>query len=159
MIWNLICQAEAIRKILGQDSNRKKREEKLQKKRDEMAQARRNNATMIFTILFPLSIFRLTKFLVQEKAAKSMAMAGNTVRWVLGPAGTTVTFPEAVGLPNIFDSRPCRSAHFDNRLIFTFFIFVIKNGFLNSNLFRLEKLYFCLVNEKSYGFFMHQGNK
>ncbi|XP_078441174.1 uncharacterized protein LOC144711126 [Wolffia australiana] len=72
-------EAEAIRKILGQDSNRKKREEKLQKKREEMA---------------------------QEKAAKFIALAGNTVRWVLGPDGTVVTFPEAVGLPSIFDSEP-----------------------------------------------------
>lgn len=31
----LIFQAEAIRKILGQDSGRKKKEEKLKKQRDE----------------------------------------------------------------------------------------------------------------------------
>ncbi|CAA6664285.1 unnamed protein product [Spirodela intermedia] len=74
--------AEAIRKILGQDSNRKKREEKLQKKRDELAQARRK--TKIFRSFF--------LFLFWEKVAKSMASAGNTVRWILGPEGTTVTF-------------------------------------------------------------------
>lgn len=49
----LMSQAEAIRKILGQDSNRKKREEKLQKKRDEIAQAR--GSTKIFS--FPLFFF------------------------------------------------------------------------------------------------------
>lgn len=48
-----MSQAEAIRKILGQDSNRKKREEKLQKKRDEIAQAR--GSTKIFS--FPLFFF------------------------------------------------------------------------------------------------------
>ncbi|MQM03658.1 hypothetical protein Taro_036440 [Colocasia esculenta] len=65
-------EAEAIRKILGQDSNRKKREDKLQKKREEIA---------------------------QEKAAKSIELAANAVRLVMGPSGTTVTFPESVGLP------------------------------------------------------------
>lgn len=33
-----ILQAEAIRKILGQDSNRKKKEDKARKRRDEIAQ-------------------------------------------------------------------------------------------------------------------------
>lgn len=33
-----ILQAEAIRKILGQDSNRKKREEKIKKQQEELAQ-------------------------------------------------------------------------------------------------------------------------
>ncbi|KAL5983532.1 hypothetical protein ACLOJK_017619 [Asimina triloba] len=60
-------EAEAIRKILGQDSNRKKREDKLQKQRDELA---------------------------REKAANAVAMAANTVRWVMGPTGTTVSFPK-----------------------------------------------------------------
>lgn len=36
-----------------------------------------------------------------------MELAANTVRWVMGPTGTTVTFPEAVGLPSIFSSKPC----------------------------------------------------
>ncbi|KAF9595064.1 hypothetical protein IFM89_036523 [Coptis chinensis] len=36
--------AEAIRKILGQDSNRKKREDKLKKRRDELAQGKAANA-------------------------------------------------------------------------------------------------------------------
>ncbi|CAA6658637.1 unnamed protein product [Spirodela intermedia] len=69
------AEAEAIRKILGQDSSRKKREEKLQKKRDELAQIHRTRR--------------------------------EHVRWVMGPTGTIVTFPEAVGLPSIFSSKPC----------------------------------------------------
>ncbi|KAF9587358.1 hypothetical protein IFM89_001458 [Coptis chinensis] len=37
-------EVEAIRKILGQDSNRKKREDKLKKRRDELAQEKAANA-------------------------------------------------------------------------------------------------------------------
>ncbi|KAB5556124.1 hypothetical protein DKX38_007033 [Salix brachista] len=70
-------QAEAIRKILGQDSTRKKREDKLKKRQEEMAQERATNAMV----------------------------ASDHVRWVMGPAGT---FPSEMGLPSIFDSRPCR---------------------------------------------------
>lgn len=74
-------QAEAIKKILGQDSLRKKREDKLRKQRDEMA---------------------------QEKAASAMMLASNSVRWVMGPSGTVVSFSENTGLPSIFNSGPCR---------------------------------------------------
>ncbi|XP_057966714.1 uncharacterized protein LOC131156781 [Malania oleifera] len=73
-------EAEAIRKILGQDSSRKKREDKMKKRREELA---------------------------QEKAANALTLASNTVRWVMGPTGTTVTFPKDMGLPSIFDSKPC----------------------------------------------------
>ncbi|XP_008808685.1 titin homolog isoform X2 [Phoenix dactylifera] len=72
-------EAEAIRKILGQDSSRKKKEEKLRKERDEMAQ----------------------------KAAESLILASNTIRCVMGPSGTVVTFGDDVGLPSIFDSKQC----------------------------------------------------
>ncbi|KAA8549078.1 hypothetical protein F0562_000762 [Nyssa sinensis] len=71
-------EAEAIRKILGQDSSRKKREDKIKKRLEELA---------------------------QEKAAN--ALTSNTIRWVMGPAGTVVSFPEDMGLPSIFDSKPC----------------------------------------------------
>ncbi|KAF9605933.1 hypothetical protein IFM89_021081 [Coptis chinensis] len=73
-------EAEAIRKILGQDSNRKKREDKLKKRRDELA---------------------------QEKAANARTLPPNTIRWVIRPTGTVVTFSEDVGLPSIFSSKPC----------------------------------------------------
>lgn len=73
-------EAEAIRKILGQDSNRKKREDKIKKRQEELA---------------------------QEKAAKEQMLAKSTVRVVMGPTGTVVTFPEDMGLPHIFDSKPC----------------------------------------------------
>ncbi|GAB4841778.1 hypothetical protein Ancab_022502 [Ancistrocladus abbreviatus] len=71
-------QAEAIRKILGQDSNRKKREEKKKRRQEELA---------------------------QEKA-DALLSASNIVRWVMGPNGTTVSFPKDMGLPGIFDSKP-----------------------------------------------------
>lgn len=74
----LESQKEAIRKILGQDSTRKKQDEKLRKQHGKLA---------------------------QEKAA--MMIAPNTVRWVMGPTGTTVIFPKGVGLPSIFNSKPC----------------------------------------------------
>lgn len=71
------AEAEAIRKILGQDSTRKKQEEKLKKRQEELA---------------------------QERAANS-ALSSNAVRWVIGPSGTTVTFPTEIGLPSIFQSK------------------------------------------------------
>ncbi|KAA8531299.1 hypothetical protein F0562_006008 [Nyssa sinensis] len=71
------AEAEAIRKILGQDSVRKRREDKIMKKqRNEVA---------------------------EDKAANTMTLASNTVRWVMGPTGTTVTFSEDLGLPSIFN--------------------------------------------------------
>lgn len=74
------AEAEAIRKILGQDSGRKKKEEKMKRQRDELA---------------------------QERAASTISLASNTVRWVIGPTGTIVTFSEDIGLPSIFDPVPC----------------------------------------------------
>ncbi|XAR49690.1 hypothetical protein NMG60_11032961 [Bertholletia excelsa] len=74
------AQAEAIRKILGQDSSRKKREEKLKKQREQAAQG---------------------------KAVNGMMLAPRTVRLVMSPTGTTVTFSEDIGLPSIFTSATC----------------------------------------------------
>ncbi|KAL0357268.1 UNVERIFIED_CONTAM: Polyubiquitin [Sesamum calycinum] len=73
-------QAEAIRKILGQDSSRKRREEKIKKRQEELA---------------------------QERTANSATVASNVVRWVMGPSGTVVTFPDEIGLPTIFEPKPC----------------------------------------------------
>lgn len=73
-------EAEAIRKILGQDSSRKKRENKMKQKQEELAQERNLNAA---------------------------TLTSNTVRWVIRPTGTVVTFSEDIGLPHILESRPC----------------------------------------------------
>ncbi|XP_010090600.2 uncharacterized protein LOC21384500, partial [Morus notabilis] len=73
-------EAEAIRKILGQDSSRKKREDKIKKRKEDLAHERATNAVLI---------------------------ASDSVRWVIGPSGTIVTFPNEMGLPTIFDSKPC----------------------------------------------------
>ncbi|KAK9076537.1 hypothetical protein SSX86_004871 [Deinandra increscens subsp. villosa] len=73
-------EAEAIRKILGQDSSRKKREDKIKKRQEELA---------------------------QEKAANAKTLAPSTIRIVIGPTGTTVAFAEDIGLPRIFDPKPC----------------------------------------------------
>lgn len=72
-------QANAIQKILGQDSSRKKREEKIQKQRKEIE---------------------------QEKQAAAMSPAINSIRWVMGPSGNVVSFSQDVDLPLIF-SGPC----------------------------------------------------
>ncbi|KAM7273687.1 hypothetical protein ACFE04_028351 [Oxalis oulophora] len=73
-------EAEAIRKILGQDSTRKKREAKIKQRQEEIA---------------------------EEKEANSKILPSDTVRWVIGPSGTVVTFPSELGLPSIFNPKPC----------------------------------------------------
>ncbi|XP_011087489.1 uncharacterized protein LOC105168956 [Sesamum indicum] len=73
-------EAEAIRKILGQDSSRKRREEKIKKRQEELA---------------------------QERTANAATVASNVVRWVMGPSGTVVTFPDEIGLPSIFEPKLC----------------------------------------------------
>ncbi|CAH9099742.1 unnamed protein product [Cuscuta europaea] len=72
-------EAEAIRKILGQDSSRKKREDKLKKKQES----------------------------AQERKTKAAAHPSNAIRWILGPSGTVVTFPNEMGLPSIFEPKAC----------------------------------------------------
>ncbi|BFG36812.1 hypothetical protein CerSpe_230860 [Prunus speciosa] len=73
-------EAEAIRKILGQDSSRKKREDKIKKRQEDLA---------------------------QERAANAFILPSDSVRWVMGPSGSVVTFPDEMGLPAIFNSKPC----------------------------------------------------
>ncbi|XP_062108783.1 uncharacterized protein LOC133819528 [Humulus lupulus] len=74
------AEAEAIKKILGQDSGRRKREEKMKKHRDEW---------------------------LQGKAANALTLSSNTVRWVNNPTGSIVTFSDDIGLPNIFNPVHC----------------------------------------------------
>ncbi|RCV18836.1 hypothetical protein SEVIR_3G349600v4 [Setaria viridis] len=69
-------EAEAIRKILGLDSEKKK-EERKQKEREE-----------------------------KERATRAQNIAASSIRWVMGPTRTIVSFPHAVGLPSIFNSKP-----------------------------------------------------
>ncbi|CAH2057646.1 unnamed protein product [Thlaspi arvense] len=71
-------EAEAIRKILGQDSSRKKREDKIKKRLDEMA---------------------------QEKAAHEEMAPTSFIRTIMGPSGTTVSFP-IDKVPSLFDQQP-----------------------------------------------------
>ncbi|CAH8306935.1 unnamed protein product [Eruca vesicaria subsp. sativa] len=71
-------EAEAIRKILGQDSSRKKREDKNKKRLDELA---------------------------QERAAHEERASTSYIRTIMGPNGTTVSFP--IGkVPSLFDPKP-----------------------------------------------------
>ncbi|KAJ0239951.1 HIT zinc finger and PAPA-1-like domain-containing protein [Hirschfeldia incana] len=71
-------EAEAIRKILGQDSSRKKREDKIKKRLDEIA---------------------------QEKAAHEEMAPTSFIRTIMGPSGTTVSFPTDK-VPSLFDPKP-----------------------------------------------------
>lgn len=45
---------------------------------------------------------------LQEKAANASLLSGSTIRWVMSPTGTVVTFPNELGLPKMFDPPPCR---------------------------------------------------
>ncbi|KAL4580633.1 hypothetical protein LXL04_016833 [Taraxacum kok-saghyz] len=71
-------EAEAIRKILGQDSSRKKREMKQKQRQEELHQERTTNAA---------------------------TLSSNTVRLMIRPTGTVVTFSDDIGLPNLFETR------------------------------------------------------
>jgi len=46
--------------------------------------------------------------LVQEKQARLEEYRKNCVQTVMGPTGTVITFPESMGLPSIFNSKPVR---------------------------------------------------
>ncbi|CAH8320759.1 unnamed protein product [Eruca vesicaria subsp. sativa] len=72
------AEEEAIRKILGQDSSRKKREDKIKKRLDELA---------------------------QEKAAHEERVSTSYIRTIMGPNGTTVSFP-IDKVPSLFDPKP-----------------------------------------------------
>lgn len=57
---------------------------------------------------------------LQERAANAMILASDTVRWVMGPSGTIVTFPNEMGLPSIFDSKPRRYVYITCKLAYHF---------------------------------------
>lgn len=73
-------EAEAVRKILSQDSSRKKREDKIKKRQEE---------------------------LIQERTATATSLSSNAIRWVMGPSGSVVIFPNEMGLPSIFEPKAC----------------------------------------------------
>ena len=60
-----------------------------------------------FVLFFSIFVF-LFFFYVPGRAANAVALASNTIRWTMGPTGTTVTFSEDIGLPNIFNHVPSR---------------------------------------------------
>lgn len=60
---------------------------------------------------------------MQEKAANAMTLKSDSVRWVMGPAGTVVTFPSDMGLPSIFEPKPCRcKIYFSAKIYFIVYI-------------------------------------
>ncbi|KAL2631560.1 hypothetical protein R1flu_016246 [Riccia fluitans] len=72
-------QANAIQKILGQDSSRKKKEERLLKQR---------------------------QVIEQEKKDAALEPATNSIRVTMKPEGTFVSFSQDIELPQIFSSAP-----------------------------------------------------
>ncbi|KAF9618582.1 hypothetical protein IFM89_002277 [Coptis chinensis] len=87
-------ESEAIRKILGQDSNRKKREDKLKKRRDELAQP---------------FVYAINIFLTTEKVANARTLPPNTIRWVIRPLGTDDRYIlEKMLAYQVLSSKPCR---------------------------------------------------
>lgn len=52
MSMYMLFQAEAIRRILGQDSNRKKREERKKKRVEELAQVLDTKCTVIIILVY-----------------------------------------------------------------------------------------------------------
>ncbi|KAK4756522.1 hypothetical protein SAY87_006649 [Trapa incisa] len=73
-------EAEAIRKILGQDSSRKKREEKMKKRQEALE---------------------------EEKAANASLLMSTTIRTVMNSSGTVVIFPSEAALPEFFKTKTC----------------------------------------------------
>ncbi|PQQ20368.1 uncharacterized protein Pyn_32649 [Prunus yedoensis var. nudiflora] len=43
----------------------------------------------------------------EGRTGSAVTLAPNTVRWVIGPNGTIVTFSDDIGLPGIFSPVPC----------------------------------------------------
>lgn len=112
MILVLFSQQEAIRKILGQDSSRKKREDKNKKRLDELAQVLGYKHTQYTTLLLTHYFFSKTecaenksRVCSQEKAAQEERASTCYIRTIMGPNGTTVSFP-IDKVPSLFDSKP-----------------------------------------------------
>lgn len=82
----------------------------MKKRQEELAQVTAMQISTSFSRFFsriiPLILYPLNS--LQEKAANAMVLASDTIRWTMGPSGTTVTFPSEVGLPSLFDHKPSR---------------------------------------------------
>lgn len=98
---------------MGQDSSRKRREEKIKKLQDELAQVK----TLLMDSVIISEVFSyLSGYKIQERTANAAIVASNVVRWVMGPSGTIVTFPNEIGFPSILEPKNCRySIHISPR--------------------------------------------
>lgn len=85
----------------------------MKKRQEELAQVTDNTRSKLLSRcssrIFSSNL--VAPYFMQEKAANAMILASDTVRWIMGPSGTTVTFPNEVGLPSIFDHKPYRYIH------------------------------------------------
>lgn len=101
-----IVQAEAIKKILGIDSEKKKEERKL-KEREEQVQSLKFYESCI-SRRATINSFNPFLFSPQEKQERFEEYKRNCIQCVMGPEGTVITFPDKMGLPSIFNSKPSR---------------------------------------------------
>lgn len=93
---------------MGIDSEKKK-EERKQKERGEKVRC------IIWSLLCgahrcsintsSIPLLNKSFFLIQERASRAQNMAANSIRWVMGPTGTVISFQHAAGLPGIFNSK------------------------------------------------------
>lgn len=69
---------------------------------------RKKEAYQYKNLVISIGFFHVFFSISQSKAAVALLNASSTVRVVMGPTGTVVTFPEEMGLPSIFNSKPHR---------------------------------------------------
>lgn len=69
--------------------------------------------------------------------------AANTIRYVMGPSGTTVTFPNEMGLPSIFESKTCR--YISPFHVRTFSVYVVHKCNFGAELTVSMQIYFRLL--------------
>ncbi|PHT60096.1 hypothetical protein CQW23_02459 [Capsicum baccatum] len=59
------------------------------------------------TIVTMTMALRIVASQWKERTATTTALSSNSIRWVMGPSGTVVIFPNEVGLPSIFEPKAC----------------------------------------------------
>lgn len=94
------------------DSEKKKEERKQKEREEKVHPTIRLSSVSLASICTGSTLLKILIF-TQERAAREQNLAASSVRWVMGPTGTIISFPEAVGLPSIFNSKPHR---YSNRL-------------------------------------------
>ncbi|KAJ0960776.1 hypothetical protein J5N97_001335 [Dioscorea zingiberensis] len=85
-----------------------KKAETAQRRRMQVEKANRElEAAVISKILGKDPKKKKEEEKLKGEAASVLTLPPSTIRWTIGPTGTIVTFADDVGLPNIFESKPC----------------------------------------------------